>query len=93
MFRERLDPDHAMLFFFPTAGQHPFWMKNTLLPLDMIWLDREKRILHIESNVPPCRADPCPNYGPSGDSAMFVLETAAGVAERERLKIGMPLSF
>ena len=84
MFRESLDENSGMLFVFPESGKHTFWMKNTLIPLDMIWIDENKRVTHIESNVPPCMADPCQTYTPSSDS-LYVLEINSGLAEKNRI--------
>ncbi|HEV2720766.1 MAG TPA: DUF192 domain-containing protein [Thermoanaerobaculia bacterium] len=92
MYRDRLAEDHGMLFMFPESGDYPFWMKNTLIPLDMIWIDDGRRIVHISSNVPPCKADPCPNYPPNA-KARYVLELAAGVAAKHHLGNGQTLRF
>jgi uncharacterized membrane protein (UPF0127 family) len=89
MFRKSLGPDEGMLFVFDTPGFYPFWMKNTLIPLDMLWLDREGRIVSIASAVPPCRADPCPSYPPAaGTTALYVLEVNAGFAKQHGVKVG-----
>ena len=87
MYRDRMAPDRGMIFVFPASGDYPFWMKNTLIPLDMIWIDDQKRIVHVASNVPPCKADPCPSYPPNA-TARYVLETNAGVAGQHHLKNG-----
>ena len=92
MYRDQLPNDRGMVFFFPKAGNYPFWMKNTLIPLDMLWIDDQKKIVHVEKNVPPCKADPCPSYDP-GAFATYVLEVAAGVAGRHGLANGQPLRF
>ena len=92
MFRDQLPPDRGMIFLFPQSGDYPFWMKNTLISLDMIWIDDQKRITHIAANVPPCKADPCPSV-PSGGNAKYVLEVAAGVAARHGLANGQTLRF
>ena len=92
MYRDRLAEDRGMLFFFPQSGEYPFWMKNTLIPLDMIWIDDQRRIAHVTSNVPPCKADPCPNYPPNAN-AKYVLELAAGVAAKHHLAKDQPLRF
>jgi uncharacterized membrane protein (UPF0127 family) len=92
MFRTALAEDHGMLFVFEQPGLHRFWMKNTLIPLDMVWLDDRKRIIHIEYQVPPCKLDPCAVYGPSADS-LYVLEVISGVASREKLQVGQTLAF
>jgi len=92
MFREKLLPDQGMLFVFDVEDYYSFWMKNTLIPLDMLWLDKEKRIVHIERNVPPCKADPCPSYPPQRPGS-YVLELQAGSADRLKLKLFDKLEF
>jgi hypothetical protein len=92
MFRDRLADDRGMIFLFPSTGEYPFWMKNTLIPLDMIWIDESHRIAHITPDVPPCKADPCPSYPPNAQ-ARYVLELAAGVAAKHHLKDGDVLRF
>jgi len=92
MYRDTLPVDRGMLFFFPNSGNYPFWMKNTLIPLDMIWIDDQKKIAHVASNVQPCKADPCPSVPPNAD-ARYVLELAAGVAARHGLANGQTLRF
>ena len=92
MYRDHLADDRGMIFLFPQAGEYPFWMKNTLIPLDMIWIDSQHRIVHISHDVQPCKADPCPNYPPHAQ-ASFVLELAAGVAAKHHLADGDVLRF
>ena len=92
MYRDHLADDQGMIFLFPQAGEYPFWMKNTLIPLDMIWIDGEHRIVHIAHEVPPCKADPCPSYPPHA-KALSVLELATGVAAKHHLAEGIVLRF
>ena len=92
MFRDQLAPDRGMIFLFTATGNYPFWMKNTLIPLDMIWIDEQKRIVAVKNNVPPCRADPCPSYDPAAFSR-YVLEVAAGGAKRHGLANGQTVRF
>ncbi|MFL6247978.1 MAG: DUF192 domain-containing protein [Thermoanaerobaculia bacterium] len=92
MFRDHLDPSAGMLFFFPAVGEYPFWMKNTRIPLDMIWIDAGRRIAAIKSDVPPCRTEDCPSYPPNAQ-AQYVLEIAGGEAKRHGLKVGDQLRF
>ena len=84
--------DRGMLFLFLKSDDYPFWMKNTLIPLDMVWIDEQRRIAHVSSNVPPCKADPCPNYDPKA-VAKYVLELAAGVAAKHHLANGQSVRF
>ncbi len=81
-----------MLFLFPDVAAHSFWMKNTLVPLDILWLAPNGAVVHIEQDVQPCQADPCPSYGPDAD-ANSVLELAAGQAEMRGVRIGDVLDF
>ena len=92
MFREKILPDQGMLFVFEREDLHSFWMKNTLVELDMLWLDSERRVIHIEARVPPCREDPCPSYGPE-TPARYVLELRGGEAAANGIKAGDQLQF
>ena len=92
MFRDHLAEDRGMIFLFPESGEYAFWMKNTLIPLDMIWIDEAHRIAHVGHDIQPCKADPCPSYPPNA-RAKYVLEVAAGVAAKHHLKDGDILRF
>lgn len=85
MFREGIKEDQAMLFIFEEEDIHSFWMKNMRFAIDILWLDSQKRIVHIENQVPPCTKDPCPSYVPAA-AAAFVVELRAGFAESHRLR-------
>lgn len=76
-----------MLFLFPEKARHAFWMKNTLIPLDILWIDEARTVVHIERAVPPCQADPCPSYAPDRQ-ALDVLELAAGEAAARGIEVG-----
>ncbi|HXI13059.1 MAG TPA: DUF192 domain-containing protein [Thermoanaerobaculia bacterium] len=90
MFRESLALDRGMIFLFPAPAEHAFWMKNTLIKLDMIWLARDGTIRAIHSNAVPCQADPCRSY-PPGVPADAVLELAGGQAQAHALAVGQKL--
>ena len=93
-YRDSLAENHGLLFVFAQEATMPFWMYRVKVPLDMLWLDRNRTILEIVPNVPPCSAtrDKCPTYGGSKPS-MYVLELAAGVAAKNHLQPGMQLDF
>lgn len=94
MFREQMSPAEGMIFVFETPGFYPFWMKNTLIPLDMIWLDADARVVAIADAVPPCEADPCPSYPPdAGTSATYVVEVVAGFAKQHGVRRGEILAL
>jgi len=92
MFRNSLDEASGMLFIFPSARVHKFWMKNTNIPLDMIWMDPSRRVVYIERDVQPCLQDPCPFYF-SEDKSLYVLEINAGHSKRFKIKIGDVADF
>lgn len=92
MFREKIDEDQAMLFLFEEEDIHSFWMKNMRFAIDILWLDGEKRIVHIEKRVPPCPRDPCPSYVPA-EAAAFVLEVQAGFVEKHGLRLYDRIEF
>lgn len=94
MFRDSLGKDRGMLFAFSEPQHWAFWMKNTRIALDIIWMDGQKRIVYVERNVPGCSRtdDGCPQYQPTHE-AMYVLEVAAGMAEALHLQRGVKLHF
>jgi uncharacterized protein len=92
MGRSNLPPDRGMLFVFEQKDLHYFWMKNTFIALDMIWMDSEKRIVFIQENITPCKKDPCPAYG-SSIKSLYVLEVNTGIVKKHGLKTGMTLQF
>ncbi|NJL90717.1 MAG: DUF192 domain-containing protein [Coleofasciculaceae cyanobacterium SM2_1_6] len=88
MFRTDLPADRGMIFPFTPARAVGFWMKNTLIPLDMVFL-RDGVIREIIANVPPCSADPCPSYGPPFNVNIDqVIELRSGRAGELGLKRG-----
>lgn len=87
MFVKVLPADQGMLFLFDTDEQRSFWMKDCFIPLDMVWLDENYAVADISRDVPPCQADPCPNYSPSR-AIRNVLELQGGLAASHRLSVG-----
>jgi uncharacterized protein len=95
MYRDHLKKDHGMLFFFGQPQAWNFWMKNTKIALDLIWIDGKKRVTHIERNVPICTKsdDSCPQYRPNSDDAVYVLEIAGGTVDGYKIEKGSKLPF
>jgi hypothetical protein len=81
-----------MLFVFPQAQPLTFWMKDTLIPLDMLFFDEAHRLVTIRTDAPPCKADPCPTYA-STAPARYVLELNAGTAAKLDLRKGDVITF
>jgi uncharacterized protein len=95
MFRDSLAPDRGMLFVYGKAGKYPHWMYQVRIPLDMIWLDKDRRIVEIVAQIPPCTstsAKECPPVG-GHETAITVLELASGMAEKYGLKTGNILDY
>jgi hypothetical protein len=92
MFRPSLPQDHGMLFVFDRVDFHGFWMKNCKFAIDMVWLDEEKKVVHVAEGVPPCKSDPCPVYQPLRRAA-YVVELNSGQARREKAVLGAALTF
>ncbi|HJU84303.1 MAG TPA: DUF192 domain-containing protein, partial [Holophagaceae bacterium] len=66
MYRQTLAKDRCMIFLYGEDGQHPIWMKNCLISLDVAWVDADGRIVGLIADIPPCSpmlGDNCPNYG------------------------------
>jgi uncharacterized protein len=80
MYRESMSEMSGMLFVFEIADIYDFRMKNTLIPLDMLWIDENFNVVKIHT-AEPCTADPCPIYQP-GKTAKYVLEINAGMAAK-----------
>jgi uncharacterized membrane protein (UPF0127 family) len=81
--RDSLPDDHGMLFVYDQPGDYRFWMKDTKIPLDMIWIDSNKKIVHIEEDVQPSSY---PKSFGSNDPAQYVLETNAGFVKKYQIQ-------
>lgn len=95
MFRKQLRADEGMLFPFEEMAPRAFWMFQTIIPLDIVWLDDNKRIVEVSERTPPCLAtDPkeCPTYGGAAHS-IYVLELASGQITKHGLSTGSVLRF
>jgi uncharacterized membrane protein (UPF0127 family) len=87
MFRDSMPADHGMLFLFDDLAERTFWMKNTHIPLDILYFDQNYKLVSVQQRVPPCRSEPCVVY-PSGAPAQYVLELNAGMADKLGVKPG-----
>ncbi|HEX4481613.1 MAG TPA: DUF192 domain-containing protein [Rudaea sp.] len=91
MFRDSMPDDHGMLFNFTDEQTRVFWMKNCRMPLDILYFDKNYKLVSAQQRVPACRSDPCPTY-PSAGPAQFVLELNAGMTDKLGVKPGDALS-
>ena len=93
MFRDRLAEGHGMLFIHDREEPQAYWMKNTRIPLDILYFDDARVLVSQQRDVPPCSAgNACPSY-PSDEPARYVLELNAGVAEKLGLQDGSELTL
>jgi len=94
MFREHLDPDKGMLFIYQAEekGERSIWMENTLIPLDIIWINQDQEVVFISPNTQPCTAQPCTVIKPDV-KARYILELNAQTAEKIGLRVGERLEF
>ena len=93
MFRDKMADGHGMLFIHDYEEPQAYWMKNTRIPLDILYFDDARRLVSQQRDVPPCSAgDACPPY-PSFKPARYVLELNAGQAAKLKLEDGAELTF
>ncbi|MGY0799696.1 DUF192 domain-containing protein [Lysobacter sp. A286] len=91
MFRDHMPDDRGMLFIHERQSPQAYWMKNTRIPLDILYFDDDRRLVSQQRDVPPCSAgNACPPY-PSDAPARYVLELNAGQAARLGLQNGAEL--
>ena len=91
MFRTSLPEYSGMLFIYDKDQPQSFWMKNTLIPLDAIFINSKKEIVSIKT-MTPCKTQQCPSY-PSSAPAQYVLEVNGGFAEKNNIRTGDTVVF
>lgn len=93
MFRDELPADHGMIFVHDSEEPQAYWMKNTKIPLDILYFDHARKLVSAQRDVPPCSlGDRCPPFASDGP-ALYVLELNAGTAEKLGLQPGDRLRF
>lgn len=86
--RDSLNENEGMLFIFETPQKYSFWMKDMKFPIDIIWINQDGKIVHIEKNLPPCVfLLPCPSYAPNDDS-LYVLEVVSNFTNKFDINVG-----
>ena len=91
MFRDSLAEDRGMLFIFEREEPLAFWMKNTKIPLDIIYFDADRKLVSV-ATAPPCGTPQCPNY-PSDAPARYTLELKAGTVRKLGARRGDEITF
>jgi uncharacterized protein len=90
MFRQSLASGKGMLFLFPHSERLKFWMKNTYIPLDMIFIDEAKRVVYVEENAEPLTLQ---GRGPADVDSRYVLEVPGGWARTHGVEPGVTVRF
>jgi uncharacterized membrane protein (UPF0127 family) len=93
-FRKSIAPDHGMLYAHRIPGKYGYWMYQTLIPLDMIWMDPKHTVVEVVENAPPCKtaASQCPHFG-GGEVAQYVLQLGGGMAKKYGLQLGDTINW
>lgn len=84
MYRSKMDEKQCMLFLFEESEPRAFWMKNTYIPLDIIFIGSDKRIVSIQKNAAPLNEKSLPSDAP----AQYVLEVKGGFCDRHNVQAG-----
>ena len=91
MFRKSLPENEGMLFVFNREGYHSFWMMNMSFPIDIIWINKEKEVVHIVKDAKPCGLN-CDPYVPEKE-AKYVLEVNANFTTKNKIKVRTKVNF
>lgn len=89
MYRRSMPEDSGMLFIFPRMEERSFWMKNTYIPLDMIFIDSDYKVVNVVHNAPPLSQTSRKSIYP----CMYVLELYGGVAEKAGIVSGSVMQY
>ncbi|HTP12073.1 MAG TPA: DUF192 domain-containing protein [Bacteroidota bacterium] len=84
MYRDSMAETQGMIFVFPDEAERSFWMENTILPLDIVYINAQNRIITIQKNTVPYSRDSIPSNGP----AKYVVEVNAGYCDRHSVRVG-----
>ncbi len=90
MFRQKLEPGRGMIFLFEQPQRLKFWMKNTYIPLDMIFIGADKRVVYVEENAEPLTTQ---SRGPDDEDSQYVLEVPGGWARAHGVERGVSCRF
>lgn len=89
MYRNSMEKNQGMLFVFPDEQYHSFYMKNTKIPLDIIYIGADKKIVSIQKNAQPMDDSSLPSNAP----AQYVLEINAGLSDAWNLEVGDKIEY
>lgn len=92
-FRNVLPPGEGMIYIFENSGLHRVWTKEFQFPVDVIWVDESKVVVHIVKGALPCNERQCPWYGPPPQDARYIVEANAGFVDQAKVQIGAQVTF
>ncbi len=92
-FREQLPYGGGMLYIYEKSDRHRIQTKGFTFPVDVIWADESRHVVHVLDHLAPCPKDPCPSYGPPPENARYIILAAGGFTGEERVAPGMELKF
>ena len=92
MFKKSLGENDGMIFPFDYEDYYGFWMMNTSIPLDLIWINAKQQVVYIQKDAQPCTITSCPVYKPI-TPAQYVLEVNAGFTDAHSIKVGTKAQF
>lgn len=92
-FREQLPHGGGMLYIYDKSDRHRIQTKGFTFPVDLIWADESRHVIHVVDHVVPCPKDPCPSYGPPPENARYVIVAGGGFVAEEHVTPGMELKF
>jgi uncharacterized protein len=89
MYRDKMNENQGMLFLFQVEEQQAFWMKNTILPLDIIFVNAKREVVSIQKNAEPYSEKSLPSFKP----AQYVVEVNAGYTDKNGIKAGTIIAW
>ena len=89
MYRRSMDENQGMLFIFESSAERYFWMKNTYIPLDIIYVNEKKEIVSIQKSAIPLSEESLPSF----KDAMYVVEVNAGFTDKFKINSGYFIDF
>jgi uncharacterized membrane protein (UPF0127 family) len=90
---EKMNENEGMIFLFDEPSMQGFWMNKMNFPIDIIWLDSNSKVVHIEKKLEPCKIFlACPVYNPQVDS-LYVIELRSGFTDDHSIKNGVIINF
>jgi uncharacterized membrane protein (UPF0127 family) len=93
VIKNQLKENEGMLFVYQQPTKYRFSMRGMKFPIDIIWLNNARKVIHIEHSLEPCPSDSdCPKFIPTA-AALYVLETIAGFSNKHDVKIGTQIDF